>query len=347
MEVMNKFITIKSHINGAPHESDFEIKTGTFSLSIESGSNNVVVKSLYLSMDPFQINRMKSYSSIQNTSSFAVDIVPGEAIDASFGVGRVVASGHPGFEEGDLVAGFISWGEYSIVKGANMLNKLDLLGFPLSYHVGILGLSGLTAYVGFFEVCKPKKGEKVFVSAASGSVGNLVGQYAKLFGCYVVGCAGSKQKVELLKGKLRFDNAFNYKEETDLKSALKRYFPDGIDIYFDNVGAEMLEAAVANMNTFGRVAACGVISEYTDATKRAAPNMLEVVIKRITIRGFLASDHMNLLADFISTTADHLRKGEIHVLEDISRGLESIPAAFTGLFRGDNIGKTIVQITEE
>ncbi|KAE9461911.1 hypothetical protein C3L33_06184, partial [Rhododendron williamsianum] len=205
------------------------------------------------------------------------------------------------FEKGDLVAGFISWGEYSIVKGANTLNKLDLMGFPLSYHVGILGLSGLTAYAGFFEVCKPKKGEKVFVSAASGSVGNLVGQY----------------------------------------------FPDGIDIYFDNVGAEMLEAAVANMNTFGRVAVCGVIAEYTDATKRAAPNMLEVVIKRITIRGFLAPDHMNLFPDFASTTADHLRKGEIHVLEDVSQGLESIPAAFTGLFRGDNIGKTIVQITDE
>ncbi|KAI8570780.1 hypothetical protein RHMOL_Rhmol01G0063500 [Rhododendron molle] len=301
MEVTNKFITTKCHINGAPHESDFEIKTATFSLSIESGSNDVVVKSLYLSMDPFHINRTKSYSSIQNTSSVVVGIVPGEAIDASFGVGRVVASGHPGFEKGDLVAGFISWGEYSLVKGANTLNKLDLMGFPLSYHAGILGLSGLTAYAGFFEVCKPKKGEKVFVSAASGSVGNLVGQY----------------------------------------------FPNGIDIYFDNVGAEMLEAAVDNMNTFGRVAAGGVISEYTDATKRAAPNMLEVVIKRITIREFLAPDHMNLLGDFISTTADHLRKGEIHVLEDISHGLESILAAFTGLFHGDNIGKTIVQITDE
>lgn len=137
---------------------------------------------------------MKSYSSSQNTISQAVGIVPGEAINA-FGVGKVVDSGHPNFEKGDLVAGFISWGEYTVVKGANMLNKLDLMGFPPSYHVGILASSGLTAYVGFFKVCKPKKGEKVFVSAASGSVGNLVGQYAKLFGCYVVGCAGSKQKV--------------------------------------------------------------------------------------------------------------------------------------------------------
>lgn len=137
------------------------------------------------------------------------------------------------------------------------------------------------------------------------------------------------------------------KEETDLESALKRYFPDGIDIYFDNVGAEMLEAAVANMKTFGRVAVSGVISEYTDAAKRAAPNMLDVVYKRITVSGFLVSDHMNLFADFISMTADHLRKGEIRVLEDISQGLESLPAAFSGLFRGDNVGKKIVQILDE
>ncbi|KAI8570778.1 hypothetical protein RHMOL_Rhmol01G0063400 [Rhododendron molle] len=171
MEVLNKYITIKAHINGAPHESDFELKTVTFPISVESGSNDVVVKSLYLSIDPYQINRMKSYSSSQNTISFAVGIVPGEAIDA-FGVGRVVASGHPGFEKGDLVSGMISWGEYSIVKGTSMLNKLDPMGFPLSYHVGVLAFSGLTAYAGFFELCKPKKGEKVFVSAASGSVGN-------------------------------------------------------------------------------------------------------------------------------------------------------------------------------
>lgn len=167
---------------------------------------------------------MKSYSSSQNTISQAVGIVPGEAINA-FGVGKVVDSGHPNFEKGDLVAGFISWGEYTVVKGANMLNKLDLMGFPPSYHVGILASSGLTAYVGFFKVCKPKKGEKVFVSAASGSVGNLVGQYAKLFGCYVVGCAGSKQKVELLKEKLGFDDAFNYKRRNRSRVCSQKVLP--------------------------------------------------------------------------------------------------------------------------
>ncbi|KAF5934952.1 hypothetical protein HYC85_026081 [Camellia sinensis] len=150
--------------------------------------------------------------------------------------------------------------------------------------------------------------------------------------------------MELLKEKLGFDDAFNYKEETDLKSTLKRYFPDGIDIYFDNVGGDMLEAAVFNMNTFGRVAVCGVISEYTDVAKRAAPDMLDVIYKRITIQGFLAADQMNVYADFLSTTADHLRNGKMEVLEDISHGVESIPTAFMALFSGDNIGKMIVQI---
>ncbi|KAA8528025.1 hypothetical protein F0562_035106 [Nyssa sinensis] len=346
MEVTNKYIAIRSHIDGAPQESDFELKTEALSVSIEPGCNDVVVKTLYVSIDPYQINRMKKFSSSQKTSTFAVAINPGQAIDA-FGVGRVVASGHPGFEKDDLVAGVISWGEYSIVRGGNMLNKLDSMGFPLSYHVGILGFSGLTAYGGFFHICNPKKGEKVFVSAASGSVGNLVGQYAKLFGCYVVGCAGSQKKVELLKEKLGFDDAFNYKEETDLKSTLKRYFPEGIDIYFDNVGAEMLEAAVANMNTYGRVAVCGVISEYTDTKKRAAPDMIDVVYKRIKIHGFLAGDLMNLYADFLSTTIDYLRTGKIQAIEDISHGLENVPSAFIGLFCGDNVGKKIVKVTDD
>lgn len=346
MEVINKYITVKCHIEGSPQESDFVLRNAALSLSVEPGSNDVIVKNLYLSIDPYQLNRMKSYSSSHKTSNFTVGITPGQAIDG-YGVGTVVASGNPKFEKDDLVAGVISWGDYSVLSGANyILNKLDPMGFPLTYHVGVLAFSGLTAYAGFFEVCKPKKGEKVFVSSASGSVGNLVGQYAKLLGCYVVGCAGSNQKVELLKEKLGFDDAFNYKEETDLKSTLKRYFPDGIDVYFDNVGGEMLEAAVTNMNIFGRVAVCGVISEYTDSGKRAAPNMLDVIYKRIKIQGFLATDYMHKYTDFIGMTSDHLRTGKIHVLEDVSQGLESVPSAFIGLFRSDNIGKKIVQIAD-
>ncbi|KAK8581702.1 hypothetical protein V6N13_144713 [Hibiscus sabdariffa] len=346
MEVINRYITIKNHIDGAPQDSDFELRSSYLSLSLDPASGEVIVKNLYVSIDPYQLNRMKSYSSSHQSSEFAVAITPGEDIDA-YGVGKVVASGNPKFDKGDIVAGLLKWGEFTVVKPGGMLNKLDPMGFPLSYHVGILGFSGLTAYAGFFEICKPKKGEKVFVSAALGSVGNLVGQFAKVLGCYVVGCAGSKEKVALLKEKLGFDDAFNYREEPDLESTLRRYFPEGIDIYFDNVGGDMQEAAVSNMNINGRIAVCGVISEYTDREKRAAPSMIDVIYKRIKIQGFLAGDYLNLFGDFLSTTCDHLRSGKIQPLEDISDGVESIPSALINLFRGQNIGKKIVRIAEE
>nr|XP_043630924.1 2-alkenal reductase (NADP(+)-dependent)-like [Erigeron canadensis] len=342
MEVTNKYIAIKAQIEGAPEESDFEVKTEHLFLSVKPGSNDIIIKNLYISIDPYQLNRMKTVSV---SRSYTVGLTPGEVIDA-FGVGKVIASGNSEFEKGDYVAGVISWGEYSISQGF-MLRKLDPMGLPLSYHVGLLGISGLTAYAGFFEVCKPNKGEKVFVSAASGSIGNLVGQYAKQLGCYVVGCAGSTKKVNLLKEKLGFDEAFNYKEATDLDATLQRYFPDGIDIYFDNVGAEMLEAAVSNMNLRGRVAVCGAISEYTSAGKRAAPDMLNVIYKRISIQGFLVGDYMSLFPEFVSTTIDHIQRGKMHVLEDVSCGVETIPSAFAGLFRGYNVGKKIVKVSDE
>ncbi|KAF2282366.1 hypothetical protein GH714_043828 [Hevea brasiliensis] len=280
-------------------KSDFELKSESISLLLDSGSNDVIVKNLFVSIDPYQLNRMKSQSSSQIYSTLAAAINPGEAIDA-YGVAKVLVSGNPEFQKDDLVVGLITWGDYSVIKPGGMLRKLDPMGFPLSHHVGILGFSGLTAYAGFFEVCKPKKGEKVFVSAASGSVGNLVGQY----------------------------------------------FPDGIDIYFDNVGAEMQEAAIANMNVFGRVAVCGVISEYTDSGRKAAPDMIDIVYRRIKIQGFLATDFLNVYADFISTTCDHLRAGKMHTLEDISTGVESIPSSLIGLFSGHNIGKKMVQLAD-
>ncbi|XP_065049953.1 2-alkenal reductase (NADP(+)-dependent)-like [Musa acuminata AAA Group] len=344
MEVENKHIIIKHAIDGLPNESDFELRSTPLVLSVAQGSKEVVVKNLFLSIDPYQLNRMKTCSSSQKTFAAAARIQPGQRIDA-FGVGKVVVSGNEEFERDDVVVGLLAWEEYTVVRPGTTLTKVDPHEFPLSYHVSILGPSGLTAYAGFYDICKPKKGEKVFVSTASGSVGSLVGQYAKLSGCYVVGCAGSKTKVDLLKEKLGFDDAFNYKDEPDLKSALRRYFPEGIDIYFDNVGSAMLDAAVANINLFGRVALCGAISEYTDAGKRAALDMVDVIYKRITLRGFLALDHLNLYAGFISSTSDHLRHGRMRAVEDISTGLESVPSAFAGLFRGDNVGKKLVQLT--
>ncbi|KAI3896407.1 hypothetical protein MKW92_046449 [Papaver armeniacum] len=351
MEMENRYVTLKNQLERAeePKESDFEFKTSTISLA-SSNLNEVIVQNLYVSIDPYQINRMKKQSSSHKAINFTFALSPGQAIDA-YGVGRVVASTNSKFEKDDLVAGLLGWEEYSLIQGEfklSFLRKLETtMDLPLSHQVGVLGLSGLTAYGGFYNVGRPKKGDKVFVSAASGSVGNLVGQYAKLSGCYVVGSAGFKQKVEMLKDKLGFDDAFNYKDEPDLTSALQRYFPDGIDIYFDNVGSEMLEAAIVNMNPFGRVVVCGVMADYIDETKRAAPNMLDVIYKRISIQGFITPDYMKDYAEFASITSDYIHNAKLHVLEDISIGLESIPSAFVGIFRGDNIGKKMVQIVKK
>ncbi|CAI0542953.1 unnamed protein product [Linum tenue] len=348
--ITNRSIVIKTHINGFPKETDFELKSEALSLNVEPGSGHVIVKNLYLSIDPAQLNRMKSYSTSQSHHSIqaaAAAIAPGSEI-RGHGVGKVVASGDPEFQEGDLVAGELTWGEYCLMKpGVFYFRKLDSMGLPLSCHVGTLAYGGMTAYAGLFEVCKVKKGEKVFVSAAAGSVGHIAGQLAKLHGCYVVGSAGTTEKVELLKGKLGFDDAFNYKEEADLKATLRKHFPHGIDVYFDSVGGEMLEAAVANMNLFGRVAACGAISEYTGSGRKAAPDMVEVIYRRIQIQGFLCPDFLSVHSDFISATCDHLRSEKMVSVEDISTGLESIPSSFAGLFHGSNIGKTIVQIAVE
>lgn len=342
----NSFIAIKHHINGFPVESDFELKSQPLRLSAHPGSADIVLKNLFVSVDPYQIHRMKTPSPSHAASSAALFITPGQVISVQ-GVAEVVDSDDPNFEKGDFVKGIIHWAQYSVVKAReSALMKLDTLEFPLTYHLGILGMSGLSAYVGLFDVGKVKEGDKVFVSAASGSVGNLVGQFAKLLGCYVVGSAGSDQKVALLKEKLGFDEAFNYNHQKDLKSTLAKYFPNGIDIYFDNVGDEMLEAAVANMNPFGKVVVCGVISDYTKPKPRKGSpiNMMEIVYKRITIQGFLVSDYLNVFQDFKSKAANYLRSSKMKAIEDISVGLPNIPSAFIGLFNGNNIGKTIVKI---
>ncbi|KAK1295199.1 hypothetical protein QJS10_CPA16g00058 [Acorus calamus] len=218
---------------------------------------------------------------------------------------------------------------------------------PLSFHVGLLGMPGLTAYAGFYEVCSPQKGEYVFVSAASGAVGQLVGQLAKLHGCYVVGSAGTKEKVDLLKNKLGFDEAFNYKEGSDLNVALKRYFPQGIDIYFDNVGGPMLDASLLNMRLHGRIAVCGVISQKGTFDVEGIKNIFALISKRVRMQGFLQSDYLHLFPQFLSFIIDHYKKGEIVYIEDMHEGLESAPSALVGLFSGKNVGKQVVCISRD
>ncbi|ONK57884.1 uncharacterized protein A4U43_C09F5200 [Asparagus officinalis] len=215
----NKQIIFKNYVTGYPKQEDMILTSSSISLQIPDGSTSLILKNLFLSCDPYMRGKMSEPIIKSYTDAFT----PGEVI-YGFGVAKVVASGHADFKAGDLVWGITGWEEYSLIPEPKGLLKIKYTDIPLSYYTGILGMPGLTAYVGFHEICSPKKGETVYVSAASGAVGQLVGQFAKLMGCYVVGSAGSKEKVDLLKNKFGFDDAFNYKEEPDLTAALKRQF---------------------------------------------------------------------------------------------------------------------------
>ncbi|KAA0031508.1 2-alkenal reductase (NADP(+)-dependent)-like [Cucumis melo var. makuwa] len=338
-EVKNKQVIFRDYVNGLPKESDFIISTATIRLKLPQGSNGVLLKTLYLSCDPFMRMLMDS-----QPSSFSYS--PGSLL-FGYGVAKVFESAHSDFNKGDLVWGMLKWEEYSVVEDPEKFIKIHHTDVPLSYYTGILGMPGITAYFGFHDICSPKKGEYVFVSAASGAVGQLVGQLAKLMGCYVVGSAGSREKIELLKNKFGFDDVFNYKEEPDLNAALKRCFPEGIDIYFENVGGKTLDAVLLNMRPHGRIAVCGMISQYNLDQTEGVHNLMLLVLQRIRMEGFSAPDYFPLNAKFLEAMLPYIREGKIIYVEDTVHGLESGPAALIGLFSGRNIGKQVVSISTE
>ncbi|KAK1439114.1 hypothetical protein QVD17_04929 [Tagetes erecta] len=342
--VRNKQVLFKDYVNGYPKESDMVV-TSDFTIPLELSNNEdglVLLKNLYLSCDPYMRGRMNKTSKGSYTSSFT----PGLPI-SGYGVAKVLASTHLELSKGDLISGITNWEEYSLIKNPESLIKINDTDVPLSYYTGILGMAGLTAFAGFYEICLPKKGDTVFVSAASGAVGQLVGQFAKLSGCYVVGSAGSKEKVDLLKNNFGFDMAFNYKEEQDLNIALKRYFPDGIDIYFENVGGKMLDAVLCNMRVHGRIAVCGMISQYNLNQPEGINNLMLLILKRIRMEGFLVTDYHHLYPKFFEMILPLIREGKIKYVEDIVEGLENAPAALVGLFSGKNVGKQVVVVAHE
>ncbi|MED6143075.1 hypothetical protein PIB30_003353 [Stylosanthes scabra] len=343
--VENKQVIFKGYIDGIPHETDMEFKVSKVDLSKVqqgSGSGSILVKNLYLSCDPYMRGRMRDFH-----GSYIPPFAPGQALEG-FGVCKVIHSDNPNFKPGDYISGFTGWEEYSLIQRTEQLRKVQPDDqIALSFHVGLLGMPGFTAYAGFYEVCTPQKGEYVFVSAASGAVGQLVGQLAKLHGCYVVGSAGSKEKVDLLKNKLGFNEAFNYKEESDLNAALQRYFPEGIDIYFDNVGGEMLDAALVNMRIHGRIAVCGMVSQQSLSEPKGIYNLMNLIIKRIKMQGFLQSDYLHLYPRFLEDISRYYKERKIVYIEDMNEGLESAPSAFVGLFLGKNVGKQVIRVAHE
>jgi NADPH-dependent curcumin reductase CurA len=332
-EIMNREIRLAAHPVGWPKASDFELVETSLP---EPAEGEVLARNIYMSVDPYMRRRMV------DQKSYMPGFQLGEALQGG-AIGRVLASKAPDFSEGDFVSSMLGWREYFAAPGA-ILRKIDPKGAPLSYHLGVLGMPGLTAYVGLLDIGQPKAEETVFVSAASGAVGSVVGQIAKLEGCRVVGSAGSDAKVKLLREELGFDAAFNYRE-VKLDAALAEACPEGIDIYFDNVGGAQLDAALLRMNPFGRIPACGMISQYNvEGPPPGLRYLATIIANRITLKGFIVSDHFNRLPDFQADMSRWLSEGKIVVKETVIEGIENAVAAFLGMLRGENIGKMIVKL---
>jgi NADPH-dependent curcumin reductase len=298
----------------------------------------ILVRSRFLSLDPYMRPRMTELRSY--TPPFELDkpLTGGS-------VGEVVESRNPKFAKGDAVIGLLNWATHTVHDGKG-LRKIDPSAAPLSAHLGVLGMPSFTAWYGVSQICKPQAGETVFVSAATGAVGQVAGQLAKLSGARVVGCAGDDQKGQWVEHDAGYDACFNHKTERDYGAVLDKLCPQGIDADFENVGGKIFHAVFARLNNFGRVAFCGAISEYQDKEPMAGPpKMFTIVQRRLTLQGFIISDHVNLMGEFVAEVGGLLKSGKLKVRETVVDGLARAPQAFMGLLRGENFGKLVVKVS--
>jgi NADPH-dependent curcumin reductase CurA len=325
-----------SRPQGWPVADDFALREGPVAAP---GEGEILVRNLHLSVDPYMRGRMNDVKSY----------VPPFQLDEPMtggAVGMVVASQAEGFAPGDHVLHDLGWREYATFK-AKHATKVSPELAPLTTYLGVLGMPGLTAYAGLLEVASMKKGDAVFVSGAAGAVGSQVGQIAKLKGASrVIGSAGSDEKVRLLTEEYGFDAAFNYKSGP-VADQLKEAAPSGIDVYFDNVGGDHLEAAIGRLNVHGRATICGMIAQYNSTEPPAAPRNLAMVIgKRLRLQGLLVMDHQDLMPQFIEEVSAWIRSGELKYRETVVEGVEHAAAAFLGLLKGENTGKMIVSLAD-
>ncbi|MFE2179414.1 NADP-dependent oxidoreductase [Streptomyces sp. NPDC059455] len=321
---------------GWPKPEDFALREASVS---GPGPGQALVRNLYMSVDPYMRGRMNDVKSY--TPPFQLDRpMEGGA------VGKVVASNAEGISVGDHVLHFGGWREYATVDAKSAV-KVDPEIAPLPAYLGVLGMPGLTAYAGLLEVASFKEGDAVFVSGAAGAVGSEVGQIAKLKGASrVIGSAGSDEKVRVLLDEYGFDAAFNYKSGP-VADQLKEAAPDGIDVYFDNVGGEHLEAAIGRLKVHGRITVCGMISQYNVTEPPAAPRNLGMVIgKRLRMQGMLVGDHQHLQEQFFQEVGGWIREGKLHYGETVIKGVENAVDAFLGMLRGENTGKMIVSFED-
>jgi len=335
MKESNTQVIFKSRPEGFPSEDNFEVVQSDVP---EAGEGQVLRKTIYLSVDPYMRGRMST------ARSYAEPAKLGEPMVGST-ISEVIETKNPRYRPGDYVLGLDGWQAYAVSDGKG-LRKLDPAQAPITTAVGVLGMPGLTAYVGLLDIGRPKEGETVVVSAAAGAVGSIAGQIAKIKGCRVVGTAGSDEKCAYVLNDLGFDACINYKTE-DLKEALKAACPNGIDVYFDNVGGPVLEAVLKRINVHARIPLIGLISQYCDAKPRPGPNLGSVLANRALIQGMIIFDHTDRMPDFLRDMSQWLREGKVRYREDIIQGLENAPRAFAGLLEGENIGKRIVQVAAD
>ncbi|WP_433450086.1 NADP-dependent oxidoreductase [Streptomyces sp. CA-142005] len=301
------------------------------------GEGQVLVRNKYLSVDPYMRGRMSA------AKSYAAPYELGKVMQGG-AVGEVIASNAEGIATGDHVLHFFGWREYAVMDAKNAV-KVDPAAAPLSTYLGVLGMTGLTAYAGLLRTASFKEGDIVFVSGAAGAVGSQVGQLARLLGASrVIGSAGSDDKVKLLVEEYGFDAAFNYKKGP-VAEQLREAAPDGIDVYFDNVGGEHLEAAIGSLREGGRIAVCGMISVYNNTEPAPGPrNLARLIQTRGRIQGFLVGDHYDLQPEFVRKVGPWVASGELKYRETVVEGVENTLEAFLGVLRGDNIGKMIVKL---
>jgi len=335
----NRQIVLVSRPHGEPTPGNFKLAEAPIPTI---GEGQVLLKTKYLSLDPYMRGRM----------SDAKSYVPPFAIGEPLGggtVSEVVTSNNPAYAPGEIVLGFGGWQVYAISNGKD-LHKLDPKLAPVSTALGVLGMPGMTAYMGLLNIGQPKEGETLAVAAAAGPVGSAVGQIAKLKGCRAVGIAGGKEKTDYLTRELGFDAAVDHRSPT-FKDELKAACPNGIDIYFENVGGAVWDAVLPLLNTFARIPVCGLIANYNATELPEGPDrspllMRAVLTKRLRIQGFIVFDYNAQLGEFIRDMSGWVREGKVKYKEDIVEGLENAPEAFIGLLKGVNFGKLLVKISD-
>jgi NADPH-dependent curcumin reductase len=337
MNIVNHQFRLVSRPVGAVKRSDFHYVEESLR---DPAEGEVVIKVLYASLDP----AMRGWMNDSKASYMpAVEI---GAVMRALGVGRITASNNPDFPVGQHVTGVFGLQEYAYSNGQG-LNKVDPKLAPLPLYISTLGMPGLTAYFGLLDVGQPKAGETVVVSGAAGAVGALVGQIAKIHGCRVVGIAGGPEKCRYLVEDLGFDAAIDYKND-DVQKALAAHCPKGVDVYFDNVGGDILDAVLTRLAMHARVVICGAISQYNNTTPVKGPaNYLALLVNRATMKGMLVGDYYHRAGEAIQAMAGWIAQGKLKSREDIVEGLEAFPDAFQKLFSGENNGKLMLRLARD